>query len=187
MNNNFYRNNRKEKNNKIEWLKSFAIAIIISFFIKFLIFDVTYVKGDSMNPTLEEGDRLILKKYGTVLDIEEYDRGDIVIFPSPLENDRRLFIKRIIGLPGDKIDIIDGQIYINDEYVFEPYIQKHSFTQSIIFGNNYIVPKNHIFVIGDNRTNRGSFDSRHFGSVPIEKVKGKIIFRVFPFSKAGSF
>lgn len=160
--------NSVERNNKIrnttkEWVKSILIAIIIAVFVKSFIFNVTVVKGDSMNPSLMESDKLILKKYETLLKIAEYKRGDIVVFESPLENDHRSFIKRVIGIPGDKINILNGELYLNDEYIEEPYIENNSYTESLFCGDSYIVLENELFVIGDNRLPGKSHDSRSFG------------------------
>lgn len=166
-----------------EWIKSIAIALIAAIFIQTFIFNIVYVKGDSMSPTLEERDRLILKKYETLLKIEDYQRGDIIIFKSPLENDDRSFIKRIIGLPGDQIIISNGDLYVNDQNIEEPYIAKDSFTEPLTYGDDYIVLENEIFVIGDNRLPGKSNDSRSFGSIPLNHVEGKIIFRIFPFNR----
>lgn len=177
--------NKKIENNTKQWIKSIGMAIIIAIFIKTFIFNVTYVKGDSMNPTLKESDRLILKKYGTVLKTEEYKRGDIVVFESPLENDNRSFIKRVIGVPGDKINISNGELYINDEYIKEPYIANNSFTESLSYGDRYIVLENELFVIGDNRFPGESNDSRSFGSVSLENIEGKVVLRIFPLNKIG--
>lgn len=139
-----------------------------------------------MYPTLEEGDRLILKKYETALKTQEYKRGDIVVFKSPLENDNRSFIKRVIGLPGDKISIFNGQLYINDRKIEESYIEKDSFTDSLTYGDGYTVLENELFVIGDNRLPGKSSDSRSFGGITLEAIEGKVVIRIFPISKFGT-
>ncbi|MDR7857877.1 signal peptidase I [Tissierella sp.] len=170
--------------NKREWIES-LIIIIVGIFINTFIFSITAVSGESMAPTLEDGDRLLLRKYKVVLNTEEYNRGDIVVFRSPLEDDSRAFVKRVIGVPGDKINILEGKLYINDEYIKETYVESKSFTESLLYGVNYIVPKDEVFVIGDNRLPRGSNDSRSFGSVSMEEIKGKVVFKIFPFNRMG--
>lgn len=173
--------NKLSKNEIIELVITFAIVIFINTF----IFGITTVSGESMNPTLENRDRLILKKYGSVLRIEEYNYGDIVVLKSPLENDKRLFIKRVIGTPGDKIEIKNGELYINNNHIEENYIDNNSYTEPLSYGQNYLVPENEFFVIGDNRLPGGSNDSRGFGSISLSEIKGKVVFRIFPFNKAG--
>lgn len=180
---NLKKENKKTNNDIKDWIKSISVAILIAVFIKTFIFNVTYVKGESMYPTLEEGDRLILKKYETVLETQEYKRGDIVVFKSPLENDNRSFIKRVIGLPGDKINILNGKVYINDKEIKESYTEKELFTEPLIYGNSYIVLENELFVIGDNRLPGKSNDSRGFGPIELEGIEGKVLLRIFPFNK----
>ena len=185
-------NNKNEaiKNNKREWFETISIITIL-IVIKVFIFDITYISGQSMSPTIEDGDSLLLKKYESVLNNEEYNRGDIVVFESPLDKEekpflKKMFVKRVIGLPGDKINISEGKVFVNNESIEEVYIKNNSFTDSLYYGDNYIVPEGEIFVIGDNRGPGGSNDSRSFGSISLESIKGKAVFRIFPFDKVGS-
>jgi len=185
-------NNKKEpmKSNKREWFETIFI-IIIMIVIKIFILDITYVSGQSMSPTIEDGDSLLLKKYESILNIEEYNRGDIIVFESPLDKEgkpflKKMFVKRVIGLPGDKINISEGKVFVNNESIDEVYIENDSFTDSLYYGDNYIVPEGEIFVIGDNRGPGASNDSRSFASISLESIKGKAVFRIFPFDKVGS-
>ena len=93
------------------------------------------------------------------------------------------FIKRIIGLPGDHIQIIDGYVYVNDQRASEVYLNG---IKTPISGEFYdvVVPEGHIFVMGDNRS--GSSDSREFGCIPLNKVEGRVTYRIWPFSKFGA-
>jgi len=174
---------RNIKSTVKEWIQSIGIAILTTLFITTFIFNSAEVSGHSMSPTLEEGDRLIIKKYEVLLNTEDYKRGDLIVFESPLENDDKYFIKRVIGLPGDKINITEGKLYINDLEIEEPYISKDTFTESLTFGDNYVVSENELFVLGDNRLPGKSNDSRSFGSVSLEKIEGKIVFRFLPIDK----
>lgn len=176
--------NEGSKNNKREWIESLTIILIVMF-INIFIFGITTVRGESMNPTLSNNDRLLLKKYGATLEIEKYHRDDMVVFKSPLEKDKRLFIKRIIGLPGDKINISNGDVFVNNKCIEETYIENNSYTEELFYGNNFIVPEGEVFVVGDNRSRGGSNDSRSFGSIHLENIKGKVMLRVFPFNKFG--
>ena len=177
---------REIKTSVREWIKSIGIALLASIFITTFVFNSAVVKGNSMYPTLEENDRLIVKKYEAVLETEEYKRGDVIVFESPLENEDKYFIKRVIGLPGDKINISDGKLYINEIMIEEPYIDENSFTEALIFGTNYVVAENELFVMGDNRLPGKSNDSRSFGGISVEKVEGKIVFRLLPLNKIES-
>lgn len=169
--------------NQNYFLKSFVIALFLATGINTFIANIIDVRGSSMKPTLEEGDRLLLKKYKAVFKLEKYRNGDIIVFKSPLKDNKGLYVKRIVGIAGDKINIIDGKVYVNDKYLEESYIDDEVFTEALIYGKDFIVPENEVFVIGDNRLPGKSNDSRLFSSIPIESVAGKVSYRVSPFNK----
>nr|WP_300002777.1 signal peptidase I [Tissierella sp.] len=182
--------NLDEKAEKLEedkkgFIKQIGLVILVAILIRAFIFNITIVSGDSMSPTLENKDRLLVKKYEAVLKTEDYKRGDVVLFKSPLKDDKRTFIKRVIGLAGDKINILEGRLFVNDNYMEEDYIESGIVTESLLYGEEYIVPENSIFVLGDNRLPGASNDSRRFASIPIKSIKGKAVFRIFPFDKFG--
>ncbi|HEX7058163.1 MAG TPA: signal peptidase I, partial [Bacilli bacterium] len=127
-----------------------------------------------------EGQRLIEDKityrfYGP-------SRGDIVIVHGP-ESDRRL-VKRIIGLPGDVIDMRDGKLYLNGRELYEPYVKGKTYPNGMKLP--YTVPAHKVFVMGDNR--EVSLDSRspEIGPIDLNSIEGKIIFRIWPLSKFGT-
>ncbi len=122
------------------------------------------VEGSSMEPNLETGQYLIVNKviYGLV----QAERGDIIVFRAPRTPDKN-FVKRIIGLPGEKVELRQGQVYINDKLLYEPYIDAR-------FGYSWgpaVVGADELFVLGDNRNN--SSDSHSWGMLPRENVIGK--------------
>ena len=125
-----------------------------------------FVSGDSMNPTYTNGDVVFLWEYN--FHIERYD---IVVAKTEIGN----VIKRVIGLPGDTILISEGIVYVNgiaiDEYAFET-------TEGGVADSEYIVSENCYFLLGDNRAN--SIDSREFGEVEKDMIKGVVVFKVFP-------
>ncbi len=147
-----------------ELLETVISAGIIAFLIITFIGQVTVVKGASMEPTLQDNERLIANKISYRFTPPQ--RGDIIIFKPPLET-KRNYIKRIIGIPGDKIQIINGEVYLNDEKLEEPYVKYRSFEDLPAF----TVPPDSYFVLGDNRSN--SSDSRYWGFVPRKNVIGK--------------
>lgn len=106
-----------------------------------------------------------------------------------LESGKKSYIKRVIGLPGDYVEIKDGSVYINGEKLKEDYLKSGVVTDMVQGGsdvsyfNNFTVPENYVFAMGDNRT--GSTDCRAFGCIPLEKIEGKVLFRFWPFSKFG--
>ena len=151
----------------------------------------TIVKQTSMEDTLHENDYMIM--YRLAYKKNPPQRGDIIIFQSGLVNEDngkdKLLIKRVIGLPGDKIMIRDDQLYINGEAYHEDYL-KDGYTPAFEIppeGETYTVPEGSYFCMGDNRV--GSVDSRRseVGVVPAETIKGKVVVRLFPFNKIKKF
>lgn len=202
----------------IEWIICIIIAIILALLFRFYVGVPTVVKNVSMNPTLIEGQRLILNRWvrttskmperGDIVTIEEPDQNKlyiqeddadfanpIAIYNSPdsgidgfvynvLEIGKTSFIKRVIGLPGDHIEIKDGKVYINDIELDEPYLKDNVKTEAVqgVF-TNIVVPQGTVFVMGDNRGN--STDSRHFGCIPVEKIESKVLVRFWPLNLMG--
>ncbi len=156
-----------------------GMAIIIAVLINTFLFDMTIVKGESMTPTLNSGDKLILNKLEKSLASYEYHRGDIVVFSSPIDKDK-LLIKRVVALEGDLVRIEDGLVAINGRLLEENYIRDKAYTEQILMIQDYQVPDGELYVLGDNRNPKGSTDSRFFGGVPLENIRGKVIFRVSP-------
>lgn len=168
--------NKKVKSELLEWGKSILIAIIIALFIKKFIFNTTYVLGNSMSPTLHEHDRLFTNKLSTKL--FAIKRKDIVVLRAPDEPNKD-YIKRIIGIGGDIVEIKNGKVYLNGKPFNEDYLDAGVYTHS--YGDKYWeVPDGYVFVLGDNRRDGASKDSRFFGCVPTSYIKGKVNFRYFP-------
>lgn len=163
----------------MEWVKSILIAILIAIFIKTFIFNSTYVLGNSMYPTLHAKDRLFAMK--VPLYFKGPSRGDIVVLEAP-DSYKKDYIKRVIGLEGDKIEILDGKVYLNGGLLKEDYIDKDSYTH-VYDKDSWIVPPGQVFVLGDNRHEGASKDSRFFGCIPIKSLKGITGFRYFPLNK----
>ena len=151
----------------------------------------TIVKQTSMEDTLHENDYMIM--YRLAYKKHAPERGDIIIFQSSLVNEDsgkdKLLIKRVIGLPGDQIMISGGMVYINGEAYEEDYL-KDGYTPAFEIpaeGETYVVPDGTYFCMGDNRV--GSVDSRRseVGVVPEDTIQGKVVIRLFPFSKIKRF
>lgn len=155
----------------LSWIFIFAAAFALAYLInRFVIFKVIVPSG-SMENTIMTGDRVFTFRLAYLF--SEPERGDIVVFPYP-DDERVDYIKRIIGLPGDKIEIRDGILYINDELYYEDYILEPMDKED--FGP-IIVPENCYFMMGDNRNS--SLDSRYWNNKFVErkKIKGKAIFK----------
>jgi signal peptidase I len=123
------------------------------------------VESVSMQPTLYPGDYVIVNKLAYRFN-HKPDRGDVIVFRPPPNPEAIPYIKRIIGLPGDKIHVADGKVYVNDQLVVEPYL-----VVSTNRGGDWTVPDGQLFVMGDNRNN--SSDSRSWGFVPFENIIGR--------------
>lgn len=165
-----------------EWIKDIVIAIVIALIVVQFI-KPTIVKESSMEPNFYENDYLFVSKQSYTF--SEPKRGDVVVVHSSLlqENgDEKLLIKRIVGLPGDEIDIADGKVYINGEELTEDYT-KEGYTNGEISG--FVVPDGEVFCMGDNR--RVSIDSRspEVGAIDVDEIVGKVVLRLYPFNKIG--
>ena len=166
----------------IDFIKTLLIAIIIAFFVKYFIVDLTAVSGRSMEPTLQTGDIMIVNKIANNLGID-YKRGDIVIVNSPIDD--KLYIKRVIGLPNDKIFIKDGSFYINDHKLNENYLKDNTITKETTFINSWNLESDEYFLVGDNREK--SNDSRKFGPIKRSDFVGKAFLRIYPFYKINKY
>lgn len=157
-----------------EILESLAVAIVLVMLIFTFAFRVFVVKGPSMLHTLTDGDRVVASN---VFYTPKF--GDVIIFSSDYNNNE-ILVKRVIGVPGDTIDIQDGQVIRNGEFIQELYLDPGMDTAPRDFELPYTVHEKELFVLGDNR--RVSLDSRStlIGPADSRKVLGKVIFRLFP-------
>jgi signal peptidase I len=166
-----------------EWTKAIILAVGLAMIIRFFLFEPYLVEGSSMDPTLKDGDRLFVNK--TLQFIGEIEKGDIVIIDGKEENIR--YVKRIIGLPGDKVSAENGSVYVNGKKIEEPYLESNeedAEQMGMLLTNDFeeiVVPEGSYFVMGDNRLN--SMDSRNgLGLIESDRILGKSEFIFFPFS-----
>lgn len=159
-----------------EWLQSIIIAVIIAFVLKMFIVDFAYVDGSSMYPTLKDGERIVVNQIGYRFGEPQY--GDIVTLHYDASTE---FVKRIIGMGGDRIKIVDNVVYRNGEPLDEPYINTEDYPDF----EEVVVPAGKYFVMGDNRAH--SSDSRFagLGFVDRDALIGKVVFRFWPFDVFG--
>jgi signal peptidase I len=153
-----------------QWIRDIGLALLIVLAITTFI-KPTIVHGTSMNPTLQDGDYLLVSKQ--TYTFEEPERGEIIIFP--VGEDNKLYIKRVIGLPGDVITIKNGEVYVNGKVDAQNYTLD-GYTSGNV--DELVVPDGEVFVLGDNRLN--SIDSREIGTQEIEDVKGVAFVRLWP-------
>jgi len=162
-----------------------TVVFVGSLFIVIYLFVLqpNQVKGASMDPTFENGDYILTSKIAYRFGSPQ--KGDVVVFSS-LKNKDIDFIKRIVGIPGDRVMVKESKVFVNDVLYDEEYIN----VDTAIFeggfmeeGIDFEVPDGYVFVFGDNRPR--SSDSREFGPIPFENIIGKVIYRYFPPQKMG--
>jgi len=177
---------KRKKGRLRENAEAIFIAILLALFIRAFIVQAFKIPSGSMKPTLQIGDHILVNKftYGiripfthkTLIDLGDPERGDIIVFEYPVEPDKD-FIKRVIGLPGDIVEIRDKKVYINGEAIeqgYTQYTENHIIAPEVNPRDNFgpvTVPEGRYFVLGDNRDN--SYDSRFWGYVDEEVIKGE--------------
>lgn len=164
----------------IEGLKTIGLSAILAFGIRTFVAEARYIPSGSMLPTLEINDRLIIDKMG--YRFGEPERGDIVVFrPTPAlqANFNEAFIKRVIGLPGETVEVKDGRVYVNSE----PLPENYTAEQPNYEWGPEKVPEDSYLVLGDNRNN--SYDSHYWGYVPRKNIIGRAVVRFWPPDRVG--
>lgn len=173
-------------NELFSWLKAIIVAALIAIIVRTFLFSPIIVDGPSMEPSLYNGDQMIVNKI--IYKMKDPERFDIVIFHASEQKD---YIKRIIGLPGEHIKVVDNQLYVNDEVVDEPFFDGYStnkyvtndFTLEMLLGNYEVIPDNHVLVLGDNRNNSTDSRSHSLGLVNMDEIVGKASFIYWPFNR----
>jgi signal peptidase I len=161
------------------WLRDLLIALAIATFVIIFLYQPVRVEGTSMLPELADQERIFINKF--VYHFESISRGDIVVFHYPLDPSAS-YIKRVIGVAGDRIQIDDGRVYVNGKLVPEPYIPE-SYDDFRSYPET-VVPQGSYFVLGDHRNM--SKDSRDFGPVDGKYIYGKAVFAYWPMDKMGA-
>jgi len=171
------------KDEAIDFLKTFVIVAVVAFLVRTFVFNFADVEGNSMEPTLQHGDRLLVWQL-----FYQPSLFDVVI----IEHDGgELHVKRILGTPGDRVDYINGEMVINGEVINEEYVfdtlSLNGFVLEQIcqFDDCDVIPEDYFLVLGDNRN--GSGDSRVYGLIHREQILGRNILRISPLSNFGSF
>lgn len=156
----------------------FAKAMVLLALAWGLVFNFSEVRGSSMMPGIHDRDRIVVDHVSYF--VTDVSRGDIVVMRYPLDPTLD-YIKRIVGLPGDEVVIAGGSVFVNGDELDEPYVEDASIEPWTALKTE--VRPGHYFVLGDNR--RRSSDSREFGQVPFEYLRGKVRFRLWPLSRIG--
>lgn len=177
----------KAENPWVETAKTIGLSAVLAFGIRTFVAEARYIPSGSMLPTLQINDRLIVDKIS--YRFSNPSRGDIVVFNPTAELEREkykeAFIKRVIGVPGDRIEVRDGKVYVSGKVIQENYIDEapqYNWSSKALTPDG-VVPPGHYLVFGDNRNN--SYDSHYWGFVPKDKIVGKAIVRFWPIDRAG--
>ena len=188
-----------QKSTTREYFESVAIAVILALFVRTWVVQAFKIPTGSMEQNLLIGDHLLVNKFvyapaataaeRMLLPVGEYQRGDVLVFKFP-EDPERDFIKRLVGLPGETIELRQSRVFINGEPLAEPYLDAMRQGGHIppdirgTFGPQ-VVPDGHLFMMGDNRGD--SQDSRYWGPLPVENVKGRAFVLYWSYESESEF
>jgi signal peptidase I len=161
------------------WVRDIFFAVGTAIMIVVFLYQPVKVEGTSMLPELRDQERIFVNKF--VYRIENITRRDIVVFWYPRDPSKS-YIKRIIGMPGDTVEILHGAVYVNEQLLSEPYVDSR-FIDDRSYPPVFVEP-GHYYVLGDHRNQ--SNDSRMWGLVPAKYIYGKAVFRYWPVNKIGS-
>ena len=160
------------------WVRDILISLAVSAFFIIFLYQPVKVEGTSMMPTLEDQERVFINKF--VYRLEPIHRGDVVVFRYPRDTSKS-YIKRVVALPGDRVRIDDGRMYVNGQVLSEDYVP--SIYEDVRSYAEIVVPPHSYFVLGDHRNL--SNDSRDFGPVDESYIYGKAVFGYWPMTKLG--
>jgi len=162
------------------WIRDIALSILIAAVIILFVYQPVRVEGTSMMPSLDDQERIFINKFIYRLGLEEISRGDTIVFWFP-NDPQKSYIKRVVGVPGDRVRVLDGRVFLNgveleERYVPEEFRDHYSMAEKT-------VPPDEYFVMGDHRSS--SNDSRAWGTVPRRFIYGKAVFVYWPLEKLG--
>lgn len=164
----------------LAWMRDLAFSVLLAIILIVFIYQPVKVEGTSMMPALTNDERIFINKFTYRFGTGNIERGDLVVFFFPLDRSKS-YIKRVIGLPGDTVQIENGTVYVNGERLDEPYVpDEYRDRQSM---PAVTVTSDHYFVLGDHRSS--SNDSRAWGTVDRRDIYGKAVFVYWPLDKMG--
>jgi signal peptidase I len=166
--------------NAISWLRDLSVSVVIAIIVILFLYQPVKVEGTSMTPALINEERIFINKFVYRFGLSDIVRGDTIVFWAP-EDPSRSYIKRVIGVPGDVVEIVDGTVVLNGKRLEEPYLidinrDRMSMTRRVIEAAHY-------FVLGDHRNS--SNDSRSWGTVSRDAIYGKAVFVYWPLNRLG--
>jgi len=164
----------------LHWARDLVFSVVLAVIVILFLYQPVKVEGTSMMPTLDDQERIFINKFVYRLHFGKIDRGDTVVFWFP-HDPSKSYIKRVIAVPGDRIEVDHGSVIVNGQALVENYVPEEYRDQSSMTGTT--VPKDEYFVLGDHRSS--SNDSRAWGMVPRRYIYGKAVFIYWPLDKMG--
>ncbi|MDR1101812.1 MAG: signal peptidase I [Clostridiales bacterium] len=166
----------------LEWAQALVLAFIVAYLIRTFVFTLVMVDGPSMQPTLETNDRLFVTKL-----LYKPHNGDVIVF-KPANNPSVQYVKRVIAVGGQEIDIDyqNSTVYVDGDKLDEPYINEQGLQMRGDMNFPAIVPEDSVFVMGDNRNNSRDSRRTEVGFVSLDSIVGRAVFRFWPFEKFGA-
>ena len=164
----------------ISWLRDLTVSVLIAVVVILFLYQPVRVEGTSMMPSLVDQERIFINKFAYRFGISDINRGDTVVFWFPGDPSKS-FIKRVIGVPGDKVEVTDGKVSVNQRVLDEPYVPEAY--RDHVSTPLRVVPPGEYFVLGDHRSS--SNDSRMWGTVPRHYIYGKAAFVYWPLDRMG--
>lgn len=169
---------KSNKDEILSWVKVIVSALLIAIVLRTFVFQMALVNQISMDPTLHEGQMLVISKINYF--VGDPNRGDIIVLKDEVEN--KLLIKRVIGLPGEVVQLKNGKVYINSKELQPDYTSFPTFAYS---QEEWTLPEGEYFVLGDNREHSRDSRADNVGMVYRENIVGRAVFRIWPFNKLG--
>lgn len=166
--------------NAISWLRDLSVSVVIAIIVILFLYQPVKVEGTSMTPALINDERIFINKFVYRFGFSDIVRGDTIVFWAP-EDPTKSYIKRVIGVPGDVVEIVDGTVILNGQRLEETYIR--SDYRDRMSMTRRLVENGHYFVLGDHRNS--SNDSRSWGTVPRDAIYGKAVFVYWPLDRLG--
>jgi signal peptidase I len=166
--------------NAISWLRDLSVSVVIAIIVILFLYQPVKVEGTSMTPSLVNEERIFINKFVYRFGFSDIVRGDTIVFWAP-EDSSRSYIKRVIGIPGDVVEIVGGTVFLNGQRLEEPYISEDNRDRMSM--SRRVVEDGRYFVLGDHRNS--SNDSRSWGTVPRDAIYGKAVFVYWPLERLG--
>ena len=171
----------KQTTGTISWVRDLFLSVLIAIVVILFLYQPVKVEGTSMQPSLENDERVFINKFLYRFGISEIKRGDTVVFWYPNDTSKS-YIKRVIGLPGDRVELSTGKVYVNGQLLQEPYVPDHFRDRSSM--PEKIIAPDEFFVLGDHRSS--SNDSRQGWTVARANIYGKAVFAYWPLDRLGT-